>query len=154
MRGAMPKGREVILCTPEVPAATTPRDGSIKDGSINAAIGARIRDLRLRHGLSQKDLAHKVGVTFQQVQKYESGANQVGSIKLLLFANIFGVSVGFFFGEPQSPPPSRPADGPSTAHRDKDAVRALEAFQRIRDRKLRKQLSALIRSIARSAQAF
>jgi transcriptional regulator with XRE-family HTH domain len=64
------------------------------DRSLDAAIGARIRTLRLHHKLSQGKLAEKVGVTFQQIQKYEQGSNQINPTRLLRFANVLGVSAG------------------------------------------------------------
>jgi transcriptional regulator with XRE-family HTH domain len=61
------------------------------------AIGRKIRALRLERGLSQSGLAEGIGLTFQQVQKYEKGANRVSAGRLQQIANLLNVSVTFFF---------------------------------------------------------
>jgi transcriptional regulator with XRE-family HTH domain len=66
---------------------------------VDAAVGGRIRAYRLAQGMSQGELGRKVGVTFQQIQKYEKGINRIGSSRLKKFANIFGVEIGALFGE-------------------------------------------------------
>ncbi|WP_291006601.1 helix-turn-helix transcriptional regulator [Ferrovibrio sp.] len=64
---------------------------------MDAAVGARLRSARQLAGMSQTDLASRVGVTFQQVQKYEKGMNRIGASRLQQFAEILNVSVSFFF---------------------------------------------------------
>ncbi|MDU1693864.1 MAG: helix-turn-helix domain-containing protein, partial [Bradyrhizobium sp.] len=123
-----------------------------KDESIDAAIGARIRSLRLHQGLTQETLAGKLGITFQQIQKYEQGKNQVNPTRLLKFANIFGVSAGFLLGERQLKSQGAQLPAILTADVDKDAVRMFEAFQQITDRRLRRQLSVLAERIARAGE--
>src|SRR6056297_1605539 len=61
--------------------------------SIDKSIGARIRMYRKALGLSQTDLAQKIGITFQQVQKYESGANRVAASRLWDISDALGISV-------------------------------------------------------------
>lgn len=61
--------------------------------SVDQAIGARIRTYRKALGLSQTDLAHVIGVKFQQVQKYESGANRIAASRLWRIADALGISV-------------------------------------------------------------
>src|SRR6056297_1762854 len=61
--------------------------------TIDLAIGSRIRIYRKALGLSQSDLAGQIGITFQQVQKYESGANRVAASRLWSIADALGVSV-------------------------------------------------------------
>jgi len=72
-----------------------------KDGPtpIDAHVGARIRARRGLLGMSQKDLGEKVALTFQQIQKYERGANRVGSGRLFEFSRILGVPISYFFDE-------------------------------------------------------
>jgi transcriptional regulator with XRE-family HTH domain len=65
--------------------------------SSDADIGQRIRARRLELGLSQTDLAEKIGVTFQQVQKYEKGANRVGGGRLGQIAEVLSVPPSYFF---------------------------------------------------------
>ena len=76
--------------------------GNVKKGKSNAidlAVGARIKNLRLRNKLSQTQLGKQVNVTFQQIQKYESGANRVSAGRLAQLANFFGVAVAAFYSE-------------------------------------------------------
>jgi transcriptional regulator with XRE-family HTH domain len=64
---------------------------------IDVLVGQRIRALRCAQGMSQAELGQKVGVRFQQIQKYESGANRVSASRLLALAQTLGVPVGHFF---------------------------------------------------------
>src|SRR5258708_899975 len=64
----------------------------------DAEIGRRVRTLRMQRGLSQTAVADALGVTFQQVQKYEKGVNRISSGRLVRFAEIIKVSIAFFFG--------------------------------------------------------
>ena len=59
-----------------------------KSGPLDAMVGARIRMFRVNRGMSQTVLAEKIGVTFQQVQKYEKGANRVGASRLSQIASL------------------------------------------------------------------
>ena len=65
--------------------------------SIDRHIGSRMRARRTMLGMSQEKLAEALGLTFQQVQKYEKGVNRVGAARLLRIANILDVSIDFFF---------------------------------------------------------
>jgi transcriptional regulator with XRE-family HTH domain len=60
-------------------------------------MGRRIRLRRLEAGISQKELGDKLGVTFQQVHKYERGFNRVSAARLQLIAEMFGVDIPFFY---------------------------------------------------------
>ena len=71
-----------------------------KSGALDAMVGARIRMLRVNRGMSQTALAERIGVTFQQVQKYEQGADRVGASRLSQIASVLGVSVGELFKSP------------------------------------------------------
>ncbi len=64
---------------------------------IDALVGNNVRILRLEKKLSQSDLAGRLGVTFQQVQKYEKGINRIGSGRLARLSQVLGVSVSRFF---------------------------------------------------------
>ena len=65
--------------------------------NIDVLIGARIKGRRIALKISQTKLAEAVGVRFQQVQKYESGANRVSASRLLMIAETLGVSISYFF---------------------------------------------------------
>jgi transcriptional regulator with XRE-family HTH domain len=103
-------------------------------------------------GMSQTRLGEALGITFQQVQKYEKGINRVGASRLSRIAEVLGVSVSYFFED------SRPvgADAPP-AGKDHDLMSFLStpegfelnrAFARIADARLRRQLASLVTAIA------
>jgi transcriptional regulator with XRE-family HTH domain len=64
---------------------------------IDKHVGSQVRACRLARGISQSKLAEAVGLTFQQIQKYEKGANRISASRLQQFSNILGVLVPFFF---------------------------------------------------------
>lgn len=64
---------------------------------IDRHVGMRLRLLRLNHKMSQTELGDRVGVTFQQIQKYERGANRIGASRLWNLCEIFGAEPNFFF---------------------------------------------------------
>ncbi|MGJ8562725.1 MAG: helix-turn-helix domain-containing protein [Alphaproteobacteria bacterium] len=64
---------------------------------IDRHVGMRLRLLRLNHKMSQTELGDKVGVTFQQIQKYERGANRIGASRLWSLCEIFEAEPNFFF---------------------------------------------------------
>src|ERR1700759_862664 len=70
-----------------------------RPAQLELAIGARIRTRRRQLGLSQSDLAARLGVSFQQVQKYERGANRVAASTLLAAAQVLGTSISWLVGE-------------------------------------------------------
>ena len=69
---------------------------------IDRIVGVRIRTLRKAKGLSQTELGAAAGVTFQQIQKYETGKNRVVAGRLQEFANVLGVPLSALFGEAES----------------------------------------------------
>jgi transcriptional regulator with XRE-family HTH domain len=75
-----------------------PKDAAL-NAAIELAIGARMRTRRRQLGLSQTNLADRLGVSFQQVQKYERGSNRVAASTLVTAAEALGVSVGWLVGE-------------------------------------------------------
>lgn len=64
---------------------------------VDVHIGQRVREFRIAKGMSQTDLANAIGVSFQQVQKYESGANRIGGSRLWLISQSLDVPVDSFF---------------------------------------------------------
>jgi len=66
---------------------------------IDTEIGRRLRRVRLSKDLTQKELSEEIGISFQQIQKYENGTNRVSSTRLLGIANSLGVSITYFFDE-------------------------------------------------------
>lgn len=70
-----------------------------RSNAVDAAVGARIRNLRLRNKFSQTDVGEQVGVTFQQIQKYENGMNRVSAGRLSQLARLFAVPIAAFYSE-------------------------------------------------------
>jgi len=65
--------------------------------AIDKHVGTRVRMRRMMIGISQEKLGHALGITFQQIQKYEKGTNRIGGSRMAQIANILGVPVGFFY---------------------------------------------------------
>jgi transcriptional regulator with XRE-family HTH domain len=108
---------------------------------IEVAIGARLKILRLAAGLSQNALGEAIGITFQQIQKYEKGQDRVAASTLQVLAGVLKVHPGSFFdGEMTTPT----GDDPDV----RTALKEAAGLQRIYNPKVRKQLSALIEALA------
>jgi transcriptional regulator with XRE-family HTH domain len=117
-----------------------------KSGPLDAMVGARIRTLRVDRGMSQNMLAERIGVTFQQVQKYERGAHRVGASRLSQIASVLGVSVGELF-EP-SGAGSRGLNSPVHLLAKPGALRVLKAYARTSSPRVRLCIAKLVESIA------
>jgi transcriptional regulator with XRE-family HTH domain len=112
-------------------------------------IGARLRTRRRQLGLSQSDLAERLGVSFQQVQKYERGANRVAASTLLVAAGVLGTSVSWLVGEEAS---GRDDDEDVfRALARPGALEMLQAFNAISDHRVRVALLSLAREMSSSA---
>jgi transcriptional regulator with XRE-family HTH domain len=114
---------------------------------LDVMVGAKIRILRTHRGMSQSDLAGKIGVAFQQVQKYENGANRVGASRLSRIAAALGVSVGELF-EPSESKPAANSKSPFQLLAERDALRVLKAFSRTTDPRVRRAIAQLVESVA------
>ena len=93
---------------------------------IDLKVGARVRMLRIRKGLSQKRLADALGITFQQVQKYEGGSNRISAGRLAAIAELLGVTTAELFGEV-----SDPAAEPPLIEREREALELLRHFREL-----------------------
>ena len=102
---------------------------------VDRQVGQRVRAYRLAQAMSQTTLGQKVGVTFQQIQKYEMGTNRIGSSRLKRVATVLGVSIGALFGDGED---NQPRHDPLTSMLSQPhAARLLKAFGEIPDDKLR-----------------
>ncbi|AMN40178.1 helix-turn-helix domain-containing protein [Rhodoplanes sp. Z2-YC6860] len=126
--------------------------------AIDHHVGARIHMQRVALNMSQSALAEQLGLTFQQIQKYEKGANRVGAGRLQEIANIFEVPVSFFFeGAPQSPQAKLklPANDAASVNMidtflaSADGQQLVEAFVAIKSVKLRRSVVQLAEQIAK-----
>jgi len=119
---------------------------------VDVEVGHRIRIERLSRGLSQTALANQLGVTFQQVQKYEKGVNRVGAGRLTKIAEVLGVPVGTFFGGKEILAGEGQAkDGeasPLKLPTVSGAFRLLRAYAEIDDSNLRRSIVDLVEQIS------
>jgi transcriptional regulator with XRE-family HTH domain len=118
---------------------------------VDVEVGHRIRIERLARGLSQTALANQLGVTFQQVQKYEKGVNRVGAGRLTKIAEVLGVQVGSFFTgkEVLDSEVDRDVDqaSPLKLLTVSGAFRLLRAYSEIEDSELRRCIVDLVEQI-------
>ena len=114
-------------------------------------VGETIRAHRLIAGMSQKDLADRLGVSFQQVQKYEKGTNRVGAGRLPQIAAIFGVPISALFDANANTSPGDAAGtAPARLIPDKGTLRLLTSFAGVTNRAIRRSLIALVDGIAKA----
>jgi transcriptional regulator with XRE-family HTH domain len=111
---------------------------------VDALVGSNIRVLRHHRGLSQTDLATKVGVTFQQIQKYENGSNRVGSGRLYKIATILKVPIGSLFDGVDHPSNSSAEASPAAMLAGPYAMRLLRAFSALADTALRRSIAEMV----------
>ncbi len=123
---------------------------------VDRHVGDRIRRRRRALGLSQDDLAGAVGLTFQQIQKYERGANRVSASKLYQIAMVLTASIHYFFEGLADPVQAGGvAEGNAAAFvhdlpLTPEERELVSGFSRLDDRRLRKQVVGLVRAVAES----
>ena len=124
-------------------------------------VGARIRMRRMILGISQEKLGQALGVTFQQVQKYEKGATRVGAGRLLAIANYLGVPIGYFFetsmydaqdGRETGGVAASPPDEFDQFVKSSEGIKLNNAFLGIGDPSVRRHLLDLVVSMSRAGQ--
>jgi len=125
---------------------------------IDKHVGSRVRMRRMMLSMSQEKLGDALGLTFQQVQKYEKGTNRIGASRLQQISHILQVPVAFFFeGAPNLHGGAHGTDGmreaPSPAYvsdflATSDGLSLTKAFMRIKEPKLRRRIVDLVEQIA------
>ncbi|NHN83469.1 helix-turn-helix domain-containing protein [Acetobacter musti] len=151
-------------------------ESATRISDLDSHVGARIRLRRTMLGMSQEKLGEAIGLTFQQIQKYERGANRVSASRLFDIAKVLDVPIGFFYDDmpldPAAIPPVSPAvvtgfaeaqqsfggppmtAPPSSASLDagvlnrRETLDLVRAYYRIPDTGVRKRVLDLIRSMA------
>lgn len=130
---------------------------------IDGHVGQKLRIRRSLLGMSQEKLADKVGITFQQIQKYERGTNRVSASRLHEFSSILGVPVGYFFPDQD--------ESAYTAHlglsdndqqgflvednddtdvmKRKETIKLVRMYYKIEDKKLRQSIMSHIKTLAK-----
>lgn len=143
--------------------------GRLSDGTpnpIDTHVGSRVRLRRSVLGLSQERLAEELGITFQQVQKYEKGLNRIGASRLWDLAQVLGVSADFFYenldenARNKSP---RKVNGLELAEESalfdmdilmrKDVLELLRYYAQISDPKIMKNVLALVKSLSQKGDS-
>ena len=129
---------------------------------VDIHVGSRVRLRRTLVGMSQEKLGEAVGLTFQQIQKYERGANRIGSSRLYQFSQVLDVPISFFFDD-MPPEITGIMPGPHESRQDsfepdqlsrRESLELVRAYYRIPDAAVRKRIYSLIKAVASSgAQA-
>ncbi|HEY8964476.1 MAG TPA: helix-turn-helix transcriptional regulator [Alphaproteobacteria bacterium] len=127
-------------------------------GSRDKVFGLRLRQRRNFLGMSQQMLGDAVGLTFQQVQKYEHGTNKISAARLIDFAAILKVPVSYFFGGladigEKTPRSLAVSDNDQNSLEDdpilkKESTQLLKNYYRIKDTELRKSVQKLVKQMA------
>ena len=137
------------------------RDKDEDPHPVDRHVGRRVQEKRLDLGLTQTALAKAVGVSFQQVQKYEKGTNRIGASRLQQIAQVLGVPVTYLFeGAPQERSDGdvafaepRQADYSFDLLSTPDGVQLAKAFMSIEDPKLRRRVVDLVNTLAESSKS-
>ncbi len=145
------------------------RSGSGGPNPVDIHVGARVRLRRTLLGLSQEKLGEAIGLTFQQVQKYERGANRIGSSRLFDLSRVLDVPVGFFFEDMPNNVSSRSpaqvrggelstqgaADDRASYEADpmarRETLELVRAYYKIKDSSVRKKLFDMTKALGNAA---
>ena len=122
---------------------------------IDIHVGSRVRLRRMMLSMSQEKLGDSLGITFQQIQKYEKGTNRIGASRLQAIARVLQVPVSFFFEDA----PGAPSDAggmseqPQTSHivdflSSSEGLQLNRAFIRVKNPKLRRRVVDLVKAMA------
>jgi transcriptional regulator with XRE-family HTH domain len=139
------------------PRRRSGRGKSDKPNPIDVQVGSRVRLRRNMLGLSQERLGEAIGLTFQQVQKYERGANRIGASRLHELSRVLDVPVSFFFDDTDpvrapaipggfSEPPAEAFE--SDPLRRRETIELVEAYYAIDDAGVRRRLFELAKALA------
>ena len=129
---------------------------------VDAHVGSKLRNRRNLLGMSQEDLASKVDLTYQQIQKYENGMNRIGASRLYELSTILKTSVSYFFeglGKTGKSTGFGEKDQTAFESNDDDFLNRKEtddlirAYSQIEDPKLRRQIREMAKAMAQSAKA-
>ena len=132
---------------------------------VDIHVGSRVRLRRTLLGMSQDKLGQALGLTFQQIQKYERGANRIGASRLYQLSRVLDVPVSFFFDDMEDrtaqitgqqhaggglgEQPQEPFDSPNSQLLRRETLELVRAYYRIPSAKVRRRLFELAKSLAR-----
>ncbi len=134
--------------------------GSRRANPIDVHVGSRVRLRRMLLGMSQEKLGEHLGLTFQQIQKYEKGINRIGASRLFDLARVLGVPVQFFYeelptatGDGAAGFADRPAENYAVEFLgSREGLELNKAFARITDPRVRRSIVELVRAFAGDAE--
>jgi len=143
---------------------TAPEKQLVRPRPVDAHVGSRVRLRRTMLGMSQEKLGNAIGLTFQQVQKYERGTNRIGSSRLYELSKVLDVPVSFFFDD--MPPeieatvgvhkPINFGDNGPEYEADtlakRETLELVRAYYKIRNAKVRKRIFELTKAVARAEE--
>ncbi|WP_448205291.1 helix-turn-helix domain-containing protein [Azospirillum sp. sgz302134] len=147
-------------------SAGRPKTG--KPNPIDVHVGSRVRLRRTLLGMSQEKLGEAIGLTFQQVQKYERGANRIGASRLFDLSRVLDVPVSFFFDDMPAEAASAPVDDDEAGAggyeersggyepdpmAKRETLELVRAYYRINDPSVRKRLFELTKAVANAGMA-
>ena len=145
--------------------ATAGRPKTGKPNPIDVHVGSRVRLRRTLLGMSQEKLGEAIGLTFQQVQKYERGANRIGASRLFDLSRVLDVPVSFFFDDMPAEAAAAPVDDDEAGAAGveersggyepdpmakRETLELVRAYYRINDPSVRKRLFELTKAVANS----
>jgi transcriptional regulator with XRE-family HTH domain len=136
-------------------------------GRVNAldkTIGARVRKLRMVRGLSQEKLAEQLGITFQQVQKYEQGSNRISVSRLVHISKALKSPIAYFFDNLDTSVPVTgfaeqtqdefdPTGNKENLFETKETLELLKTYYSIEDKQARKDLLKIVRTFANNIKS-
>ena len=137
---------------------TDSRSSDGRPSQIDIHVGKRVKLRRMVLGMSQEELGKALGVTFQQVQKYERGVNRIGASRLYDLMRVLGVGAGFFYEAmpaevlamtATAPAEQLPLEAPSMGGETNELIRAYYA---ITDKRVRSHVYSLAKIIAQNAE--
>lgn len=122
---------------------------------IDIHVGSRVRLRRMMVGMSQEKLGEQLGITFQQIQKYEKGTNRIGASRLQHIARVLTVPVSFFFEDAPGGAPQQPGMGEENSASfvvdflsTSEGIQLNRAFVSIKDARVRRKIIDLVRALA------
>ncbi|MBK5564976.1 helix-turn-helix domain-containing protein [Ensifer sp. 2YAB10] len=131
-----------------------------KPNPIDIHVGSRIRLRRTMLGMSQEKLGESLGITFQQIQKYEKGTNRVGASRLQNISGILNVPVSFFFEDAPGDTSGQPGMAEASSSNyvvdflsSSEGLQLNRAFVKITDPKVRRRLVDLVKALAAEAES-
>lgn len=126
------------------------KDSAAVDKSVDISVGRRLKAQRTLAGVSQGKLGEMVGLSFQQIQKYEQGSNRISAGRLYQFASVLGVSVDYFFEDlvdVDAIEGVTPVVGDDPAQR-REVLSLIGAYYKIEDPLVRKRVFELAKTMA------